>query len=403
VQPLRSSAALRACEGGTNLQGIYLSGAPRLSTRPDTESIGPRSHILGVIGAFAELGIPLERFIVGDTAPSALHSPGSEKRLTASWASVLAADVLRFFYRIKSQAQLRRRAKISKFDFAYERYALYQELGSVARKHGAHWILEVNALLALESTSDRRATTSRVIATRFERRTLRSADTIVAVTQALATQIALTYDIDAGKILVISNGVDHTKHKKVVRRPVTGRAVRIGFVGTLYSWQNVDSLLTEIKSLNSTAVTLEIVGDGPERGALEAAVDAHGLGQQVTFLGRMNPDGVPDFLASVDLCFAGHGSVNGAYFSPLKLWEYLAAGKPVLASAHEATLALASEGFPVVCFEGKTEQPLGLALRDTLLRIDELQALAESRQQSVWRDYSWTARITPLLEIVKTA
>lgn len=409
LQPLqryvraKGTEPLNSATGTTSLKGIYLSGAPRLSTRSETESIGPRSHILGVIGAFREHGVELDQFIVGDTAPQLIHGAGSEKRLTASWVSILAADALRLVYRIRSRLRLRRRLGHTTYDFAYERYALFQQLGSVPQKRGAHWILEVNALLALESTSDRRATSSRRLATWAEGRTFRAADTIVAVTQALANQISLTYRIPQTKILVIANGVDHTRYDAVSTHPILDRPIRIGFVGTLYSWQNVQSLLTAISELGRFDVVLDIVGDGPELDALTRLSAEYGMTERVTFLGRMHPDAIPEFLSTIDICFAGHGSSNGAYFSPLKLWEYLAAGKPVLASAHEVTVELADQGFAVVCFGDSAGRDLDTALAEVLNSISELQKLAESRQPNVWDEYSWTARVKPLIEIAARA
>src|SRR3954465_6482754 len=47
----------------------YLSGAPRASPRPDPEAIGPRSHVVGVLAAFRELGWEVQPYIVGDRVP----------------------------------------------------------------------------------------------------------------------------------------------------------------------------------------------------------------------------------------------------------------------------------------------------------------------------------------------
>nr|MDP9479668.1 hypothetical protein [Actinomycetota bacterium] len=60
----------------------YLSAAPRVSTRPDAEAGGPRSHVLGVIRAFESLGWSVNRFIVGDRMPKGVAGGGSEKALS---------------------------------------------------------------------------------------------------------------------------------------------------------------------------------------------------------------------------------------------------------------------------------------------------------------------------------
>lgn len=378
----------------TESVALYLSGAPRLSTRSNTESLGPRSHILGVINALEQSGYDVQRFIVGDSTSDSLHTEGSEARISASAAHLVAADLARVWFRLRSRRKLRRTIALADAAFSYERYALMQELGSVPRKHGIPWILEVNALLAIEATTERRATTSRRVAAAFERRTLRSADLIVAVTDALSTALQSTYGIAAERILVIENGVDATAHPRASGVPLD--TPTIGFLGSLYPWQRVDALLQAMVDERNAGWRLRVAGAGPELEALREQTLQLGLEGRVEFLGRVHPDDVPAFLQSVDVCYAGHASSNGVYFSPLKLWEYLAAGRAVVASAHSTTLGLESDGYPVRCF---TDDPGSLAdlLAELLSQRAELAGLGARRQPDVWREYSWTARISPLL------
>ncbi len=378
---------------------LYLSGAPRLSTKPTTESLGPRSHILGVIDAFRGKGAVVVPFIVGDDVPQSFHASGSEARMTASGLRVLGADLARMLYRLRSRFRLRRllRADGNWPELAYERYALMQELGSVARRRGSIWVLEVNALLALESTSDRRATSSRRVATFFEGRTLRRADLIVAVTKNLQSAISSTYGISPDRVLVVENGVNASKHGSACADPHSQPTV--GFLGTLYSWQRVDELLRAVQR-SDTPWLVRVAGEGPEQAALRVLAESLGLGDRVTFLGRVHPDDVPGFLSTVDVCYAGHGSSAGVYFSPLKLWEYLAAGRPVIASSHDATDRLSRSGYAVRVF-GEGELELDVALRAAADELPSLLATAVADQARVADAHSWGARIAPLLERVR--
>lgn len=377
---------------------LYLSGAPRLSTRPNTESLGPRSHILGVIGAFRSMGADVRTFIVGDSTPESMHGEGSESRMGSSTIRLVAADIGRLLYRARSRNRLRRIVRSESLrPVAYERYALMQELGSVPQKKGAFWILEVNALLAIEATSERRATFSRRVASWFERRTLCSADLIVAVTDNLARAICETYKIPRDRVVTIENGVDVTGHALSDGSPAA--LPTIGFLGSLYRWQRVDQLIQAIADDKRNTWHLRIAGSGAELENLKQQTSSLGLDDRVTFLGRIHPDAVPAFLQSVDVCYAGHDSANGVYFSPLKLWEYLAAGRVVLASRHQTTARLQQQGFPVICFDEQFH------LGDALSSIDEdrqrLLALAAKSQHAIWEQYSWEARVRPLLDRLK--
>jgi glycosyltransferase involved in cell wall biosynthesis len=77
---------------------------------------------------------------------------------------------------------------------------------------------------------------------------------------------------------------------------------------------------------------LLIVGDGPEREALERQAEIHNIAAQVLFTGAVPHDEVPMYIAAMDVAVAPYRAVQDFYFSPLKLYEYLAAGKPVIAS-----------------------------------------------------------------------
>lgn len=379
---------------------LYLSGAPRLSTKSTTESLGPRSHILGVIDAFRGGGASVEQFVVGDEVPQSFHAAGSEARMTASIPRRVGADVGRLVYRTRSRLRLRRTLKASaaKPALAYERYALMQELGSVAQARGATWVLEVNALLAVESTSERRATSSRRIATHFERRTLRRADLLVAVTDQLKTAIHTSYGIALDRIVVVENGVDTSKYGHAAAE--LHETPTIGFLGTLYPWQRVDELLRAVERSSGPWV-VRIAGEGPEYSSLKRLAGELGIENRVTFLGRVHPDQVPAFLETVDLCYAGHGSATGVYFSPLKLWEYLAAGKPVIASRHETTDRLNASGYAVTVFDG-SEGSLDDALRTAAVGLPSLLSKAVEDQELVAESHSWKARVEPLLRRVQS-
>lgn len=377
------------------MRGIYLSGAARLSTRADAESLGPRAHILGVLNAFRSAGAEMDQLIVGDRVPESFGNSGSEGRLSRNRLTVLAADVMRLGLRFRGRRHLRRESRDRRYDFAYERYALFQELGSRLGPE-VFWILEVNALLAQEATSERRATTSRRLAVASERQTFRRADLIVAVTQALKTQIIHAYDVEPDKIVVVENGVDVSRYGRVPAQ-TSDEARRIGFLGALYPWQNLHEL---IRALPATNFTLDIAGDGPERGSLEDLIASTGLQHRVKFRGRIHPDDVPEFLGETDICFAGHASANGVYFSPLKLWEYLAAGKVIVASRHETTLALEQAGFPVLTYVGDDAGPITRALQSAAADFPSLRRLAEQSQETVLRQFSWESRIEPVLSII---
>lgn len=374
----------------------YLSGAPRLSTRDDTESLGPRSHMLGVISALEQEGFSVTEYIAGNDVPRRYGGEGSEKLLSSSVAMAVVADLLRLYYRWRSRLRVARRLGGTSFAFSYERYALFQELGSVLQRRGVPWVLEVNAVLSEEAVGARRATFSGRVATWSERRTLRRADIVVAVTEALRLELLSRYELDASRVLVAENGVDPERFRDP--DPWTEEEQQtIGFLGALYPWQRVDLLIEALPTF--PRVHLDVAGEGVAREDLEMLSQRLGVANRVKFLGRLSPTEVPRFLSECDLVYAGHHLDDAAvYFSPLKLWEYLAAGRPVLASRHATTQDLATRGFAVVCFDPRSPQDLHDALGSALDQLPPLVALAEKQREAASEQFSWRARLAPVFD-----
>jgi glycosyltransferase involved in cell wall biosynthesis len=77
---------------------------------------------------------------------------------------------------------------------------------------------------------------------------------------------------------------------------------------------------------------LLIVGDGVLRSWLESQVQALGLEKAVTLTGPVPHDRVPGLIRRMDVALAPYPLLENFYFSPLKLFEYIAVGRPVVAS-----------------------------------------------------------------------
>src|SRR5688572_19920407 len=105
---------------------LYLSGAPRISTRADSETPGPRSHVLGVIEAFEALGWDVTRFIAGDHLPARFSNSGSERAITSSRIRTLAADILRILLAVRHRVGAARLVRRHPPTLIYERIALFQ-------------------------------------------------------------------------------------------------------------------------------------------------------------------------------------------------------------------------------------------------------------------------------------
>jgi glycosyltransferase involved in cell wall biosynthesis len=217
------------------------------------------------------------------------------------------------------------------FDLVYERYALWSSCAlQWARAAGLPGVIEVNAPLVAEQ-AEHRELHNRALAEAVSLEALIAARQVVAVSSGVARWLA-GEGVDPGKTEVIANGVDAerfaTEFRAACAVPV------IGFVGTLKPWHGLEVLVDAAARLKAQGLQfgLLLVGDGPERAAIEAALAERGLAAQTELTGAVDPAEIPGLLARIDVAVAPYPDLEDFYFSPLKVMEYMAAGRAVVAS-----------------------------------------------------------------------
>jgi glycosyltransferase involved in cell wall biosynthesis len=223
--------------------------------------------------------------------------------------------------------------------FIYERYSLWGLAGGwLARRLRLPFILEVNAPLAYEQELRAGLTLPR-LARRVERAIWRRPDFLVAISKELRADLEAA-GVPPGRIRVLPNAVDLSLfHKEAERAPLRnklgldGRFV-IGFVGTFKPWHGVDLLLTAFRELHrdDSSTHLLLVGHGPMYVELAQEVARAGLTTAVTFAGSVPHEDVPSYIAAMDVAVAPAPALDRFYFSPLKIFEYMAMCRPVVAA-----------------------------------------------------------------------
>jgi len=383
----------------------YLSGAPRVSTIPEAEAGGPRSHILGVISAFRELGWEVTPFIAGDHVPRSWVVKESGKTISGSFIRTLAADLIRLFLRFRNRRRAWKELE-GKVDWVYERFGTFQALGKVFKDHDIPWILETNGLFYKEAKFDRMSLVLSRLARYFEVKSYQECDVLVCVTQALKELVVNEVGIPESKIIVLPNGVDTQLFKPeshVAKRLF--QDFTVGFVGNMTVWQGLKLLLTAIHELDqelNLKINLSLVGDGLLLKDCKDLTDELGLTSQVTFTGRISSIDVPALIAGFDVAYLGTTPTEEktVYHSPLKLYEYMAMGKPVIAAAIEDSLAILEDGKTGFLFEPGNLSALKQALVRAYNAQESLAAMGHIAQRKIKAEHSWLMRVKQLAEEV---
>lgn len=171
---------------------------------------------------------------------------------------------------------------------------------------------------------------------------LRMSQAVVCVTEGLRDLFQDRYHLSSEKIKVIPNGTD-TDRFHPLDRSACRQKLRIdptikvaGFVGTFVPHQGLKYLIDSSSLILEKCpdVTFLLVGDGPSREDMVDMIQAMGLMNHFLFAGAVPRDKVVFFINAMDVCVAPFTRKRNERIglSPLKIYDYLACGKPVVAS-----------------------------------------------------------------------
>lgn len=292
------------------------------------------------------------------------------------------------------------------FDMIYERYSLWSAAGCRAgRRLNVPVVTEVNAPLVLEQAAFR-SLVCKAEARAIESEVLSHSAALAAVSIQVGGYLTAA-GADPARVHVIGNAVDTTRfHPGVTAtRPDTipADAFVVGFTGSLKMWHGVDTLMQAFRDLRSAEprAHLLICGDGPKRGWIDGYIAAAGLGGSVTMAGWVDHKALPGLIARMDVATAPYPAADDHYFSPLKLYEYLAMGRAVVASDIGQTAELLSGSKAAHLVPPGDATALTAALRALCAdpaRRDAMSAAAAA----VGARHDWTRNALRVVEIIRT-
>lgn len=288
-----------------------------------------------------------------------------------------------------------------RFDVIYRRHSLFNSEYFLARLFRIPSVKEVNGIVAEEwritGSGDRfslRAIDS------IEKVNMRMADRFIVVTPKLKELLQGKYGIPASKISVIENGAN-----TCLFRPMDTREARewlklnetssyICFVGSLAPWHGVEYLIGAMPWILEACpqARLLLVGNGPMRNELVHLAEQIDVSAKVIFTGAVAHEDVPLYINASDVCVAP--LMKEMYMrvgvSSLKLCEYLACQRPVVASRLPGLEFLEQYDAGIL-----VEPENARKLADTIIRLIQnpalLAHLGENGRNYVVQNRSWEA------------
>jgi starch synthase len=263
----------------------------------------------------------------------------------------------------------------------YERLSLHTAAGATAAgRLGIPHLVELHAPLPEEAARDRRLERWRE-AERLERMVLAGADAVLAVSGPL---VGYARERGARRVEVFPNAV----HLELFPTPSTVLEPRCVFVGAL--GHGVEVLAESWRLLGREAPALLVVGDGPGRTTLEA------VGADV--IGAVPHGEIPALLSSASIGLAPYAPDAPGYFSPLNLFEYMAAGLAVVAGSIVGVREVVGPKHAVLVPPG---DPVALAgaVRELASDDEKRARLGEAGRELVAARHTWERRAHRILTL----
>ena len=180
----------------------------------------------------------------------------------------------------------------------------------------------------------------------------------------------------------------------------------IGFVGYFAPWQGLEILIDAadlVKKRGYPDIKYLIVGDGGGlKKSLQTRVEKYNLKQEISFLGHIKHQDIVHYINAFDVAVAPFTGERNKLIglSPLKLYEYLACGKPVIASRIEGVSEVVEEGGCGYLFDPEDATDLAEKIIQVYQERQYLTQLGTNGRKLIEEKYSWRKTAERIMEVV---
>ncbi len=276
-------------------------------------------------------------------------------------------------------------------------------------------IVEVNGLvldeLKVESSQSFAYRVFSFFALRSENFNYRHCDRIVSVTDKLKDEIVRLYSVSETKIHVINNGANTDVFKPLdlkqtkAKLQLENSKKYVCFVGNLAAWQGVEFLIQASPLIMKKCPDAHflIVGDGIMKEKLMETTSKLGISNKFTFTGRIPYEQVPLYINAADLCVAPFIKERNSKIglSALKTYEYLACGKPIVASSISGVRDLIESSGGGISVTPENPEELAAAVVKLLLDENMRTLMGNKSRKYVVENHSWDGVARKILDICK--
>jgi glycosyltransferase involved in cell wall biosynthesis len=188
-----------------------------------------------------------------------------------------------------------------------------------------------------------------------------------------------------------------------------GRGPIVIFVGTFRRWHGVRYLPDIVEKVTARHPTLRflLVGDGDERGAIEAEISRRGLEARTIFMGSIAYEDMPHVLSMGDIGIAPYDvraypplAKYGFFWSPLKIFEYMAAGLPAVVFGYDYLARVVADGERGLVVPPDDVDLFAEAVLELAGSAQKRRAMGKAGREYVVENYSWSGHVRHLEKLL---
>lgn len=278
----------------------------------------------------------------------------------------------------------------------------------VARTCNVPLVVEVNSFRALEGKFRGAKGKVTALVRWAEMQPVQYADYLFSVSRPIKDYIDRICEVR--KATVIPNGVDVSKFdparfdRDAMRRELglCGKTV-LGYVGSYKVWHGLDTTLDVIDTLTrkDARYHLVLIGQGKCSEEVRCEVSRRGLTQAVTQIATVEHEDIPRHIAAFDYALMTYPQTEDFYFSPLKMFEYLAMGIPVVATRVGQIGEILTHDETGILVDPPRAENFVEAIEHAEKNLDQVRAVGANARRLAVEQYSWQANAEKVIAVCR--
>ncbi|MGM0933394.1 MAG: glycosyltransferase family 4 protein [Bacteroidota bacterium] len=327
-------------------------------------------------------------------------------RLIPSFFKVFIHDIID--WRKSQEWGILKKYAFEKEDIAFvlEKHDLFKGVGKrLANRLGVPFISYVHSPVIWEASKwgVKRYAWGKFLAYN-EAKNLKKADLVAVVSEEVKIQV-MKMGVPETKIIISPMAVDQSlfqkyKSQRIIKKYQLQDQFIIGWTGSFRNFHGLDHLIKAFETIlgRFPNTKMVLVGDGAEKENCERLCEELGITDNIIFTGRKKFAEIPELISVFDVAVVSARSADGFHYSPLKLREYMAAEKPVLAPDAGEIPEKFKNGDEVKLFEAGNIERIVKGLDFLIRNPEERKRIAKNGYNKITHNATWEVEIRKILD-----